>query len=235
MVKERKTTSTATVNLKIREESRVKVTLANNVEAQKRRAESERFAKDLYENLKKNPDIWRSAASKFKTVADLVRIEIDKDEDGRPAGHAPPIDDIYIFLMSVAIENILKGLLMASGRLYDELTVGHDITKLYADYCERFRLPVTEDEGLLSVLTHAAMWVGRFNLPRSSKQLADAFELHGLNIGYMDYGLNISLLLSKDARAEPGELKAKREKINSFYEQLYAHFLAVSRSRSNGT
>jgi hypothetical protein len=233
MVKERKATSAETVNLKPREESEVKVTLANDIETQKRRAESERFAKDLYENLKKSLDIWRSAGLKFKRVADLVLVEVDKDEDGRSASQKPPIDDIYIFLMSVAIENILKGLLIARGRSYEEVTVNHNIAKLYEDYCELFGVPVTDDEGLFSVLTHAAMWVGRFNLPRSSKQLANAFERHGLNIGHMGYGLSVSLLLSKDTSAEPGELKAAREKINVLYERLYAHFLTVS--GSNGT
>jgi hypothetical protein len=44
----------------------------------------ELLAEELFEELKKNPDIWRSAALKFKRVADLVRKEVDKDEDERP-------------------------------------------------------------------------------------------------------------------------------------------------------
>jgi hypothetical protein len=165
----------------------------------------------------------------FKRVANIVLIEVDKDEDGRPPSQASPINDIYVFLMSVAIENLLKGILMASGkRSYEQLTRDHNISKLYNNYCKWFGIPVTEDEEwLLSILTNAAYWVGRFNLPTSSKHLEDAFAKHGLTIGYMNHGLSISLLLSKHAQAEPGELKAAREEINALYERLYAKFEEV--------
>jgi hypothetical protein len=229
---ERRVNSAEGANLKIREGGRLSIRQpADNAEVQNGLPELRQFAKDLYENLKKNPDIWRSSALKFKRVADLVRIEVDKDEEGRLASQVPPIDDIYIFLMSVAIENILKGLLMASGSMsYEDVTKNHDIAALYGDYCEKFGLPVTEDEGLLEILALAAVWVGRFNLPRSSKQLEDAMKRHGLTMDYKGYGLSISLLLSKDVEAEPGELKAAREKMNALYERLYAHFLTVSGS-----
>ncbi len=230
MGKKRNVTSNETINLKIREESEINVWApAGNEEVQKGLAENRQFVEGLYENLKKNLDIWRSAALKFKRVADLVFIEVESDENARPSSKAPRIDDTYVFLMSVAIENILKGLLIAKGESYKKVTANHDIVALYVDYCKRFELTITEDEHrLLSVLAHAAVWAGRFNLPRSSEQLADAFKRHGLYIGYMGSGLSISPLLSKDARAEPAELKAEREKINALYERLYAHFLTVS-------
>ncbi|MGD0172665.1 MAG: hypothetical protein ABSB81_11200 [Halobacteriota archaeon] len=227
---ERNVKSAEDAGLTSREESEVAIKPpADKEDVQEKPAEIRQLAKDFYENLKENPDIWRSAALKFKRVADLVSIEVDKDEEGRLASQVPPIDDIYIFLMSVAIENILKGLLMASGKVsYEDVTKNHDIAALYGHYCEKFGLPVTEDEGLLHILALAAVWVGRFNLPRSSKQLEDAMKRHGLTMDYKGYGLSISLLYSKDVEAEPGELKAAREKINALYERLYAHFIIVS-------
>jgi hypothetical protein len=133
--------------------------------------------------------------------------------------------------MSVAIENTLKGLLMASGKgcakPYDNVTVHHNLVTLYNDYCRKYGLSVNEDEcRLLSILTHAAKWAGRFNLPRRSEDLVDVVEQHGL---FMGYGLSISPLLSKGGQPEPGELRTEREKINALYERLYAHFLTVSR------
>jgi hypothetical protein len=217
------------IKLMTRDESEINVSTPTGNEVLRVLAENRLLAEELFEGLKKNPDIWRSAALKFKRVADLVRKEVDKDEDERPTSETPRIDDTYVFLMSVAIENTLKGLLMASGTSYGELTKSHDIAELYDDYCKRFGLTVAEDEDrLLRLLKHAALWAGRFNLPRRSKQLTDAFERHGLNIAYMGYGLSVFPLLSKGAQAEPGELRAEREKINALYERLYAHFLTVS-------
>ena len=232
MDEERRVKSAEGANLKIREGRPLGVRQSDdNAEVQNGLPELRNFAKDLYENLKENPDIWRSSALKFKRVADLVSIEVDKDKERGLASHVPPIDDIYVFLMSVAIENILKGLLIASGRMsYKDVTKNHDIAVLYREYCEKFGLPITEDEGLLDIRTLAAIWVGRFNLPRSSKHLEDSMKRHGLTMDYKGYGLSISLLLSKDVEAEPGELKAAREKMNALYERLYAHFLIVSKS-----
>jgi hypothetical protein len=175
----------------------------------------------------------------FKRVADLVLIEVDKDEDGRPPSQASPLNDIYVFLMNVAIENILKGILVASGkRSYKQLTRNHNISKLYEDCCEWYGLPwyglpVTEDvEELLSILTYAAYWVGRFNLPTRSKHLEDAFEKHGLKLSYINNGLSSSLLLSKHTEAKPGELKATRGKLNALYKRLYAKFEEVMEAYS---
>lgn len=214
MGKEKKVTSNETINLKVSDEAVLQSRAAYNIDEDLRR-----FAKDFYENVKKNPDIWRSSARMFKRVADLVLIEVDKDEDRRPS-QASPLNDIYVFLMSVAIENILKGILMASGRMsYEDVTTTHNIDALYVEYCEWFGLPVAEDEELLSILTYAAIWVGRFNLPTRSKDLEDAFEKHGFTLSYINDGLSISL--------PSGELKATREKINASYERLYAKFEEV--------
>jgi hypothetical protein len=187
----------------------------------------------IYEDLKNNPRLWQSAALKFKRVADLARAEVDNDEDDqRPASEKlMRIDDTYVFLMSVAIENILKGILMASGKgcakSYEKITTHHNLVTLYNDYCKRYGLRATEDDcRLLSILTHAAKWAGRFNLPRRSEDLVDVVEQHGL---FMGYGLSISPLLSKGGQAEPGELRTEREKITALYERLYAHFLTVSK------
>lgn len=205
---------------------------SDDEEVQRRIDERTRVGTGIYEDLKNNPRIWRSAALKFKRVADLARTEVDNDEeDRRPPSEKPPrIDDTYVFLMSVAIENTLKGILMASGKgcakSYEKVTVHHDLVTLYNDYCKRYGLPVKEDEcRLLSILTHAATWAGRFNLPQRPKYLIDALEQHGL---FMGYGLSISPLLSKSGQAELGELQAERNKISVLYERLFAHFLAVS-------
>jgi hypothetical protein len=218
--------SNETINHKNSEESELRVRPSANEEDQN---EVRRFAKVLHENAKENPDIWRSSARMFKRAADIVLIEVDKDEDGKPPSQESPLSDIYVFLMSVAIENILKGILRASGkRSYTQLTRNHDISKLY-DYCrEWYGFPVTEEDGeLLSILTYAADWAGRFNLPKKSEPLEDAFEKHGLTLSYINNGLSISLPLSKHAEAKPGELKATRGKINALYERLYAKFEEV--------
>jgi len=218
--------SNETINHKNSEESELQIRPSANEEDQNG---VRRFAKVLHENAKENPDIWRSSARMFKRAADIVLIEVDKDEDGRPPSQESPLNGIYVFLMSVAIENILKGILMASGKSsYKQVTRNHDISKLYDDCRELYGLPVTEEEGdLLSILTYAADWAGRFNLPKKSEPLEEAFEKHGLTLSYMNNGLSISLPLSKHAEAKPGGLKATREKIDALYERLYAKFEEV--------
>ncbi len=183
------------------------------------------FVEGLYEGLKEDPSIWLSAALKFKRVANLVLMEVEKDEEKKNTSGRPRIDDTYVFLMSVAIENILKGLLVANGESYSKITADHKIAKLYDDYSKKFGFKVTKDERrILGVLTHAATWAGRFNLPRKPADLAEAFERHGLTIASSDYGLSIFPLLSNRSQAEPGELKEVREKIDALYERLYTHF-----------
>lgn len=189
------------------------------------------FAKVLHEHAKENPDIWRSSARMFKRAADIVLIEVDKDEDGKPPNQESPLGDIYVFLMSVAIENILKGILMASGKMsYEQLirNYKHNISRLYDDCREWYGLPATkEDREFLSILTYAADWEGRFNLPKKSQALEDAFEKHGLTLSYRNDGLSLSFLLSRHAHTKPGALKATRGKIDALYERLYAKFEEV--------
>jgi mRNA-degrading endonuclease YafQ of YafQ-DinJ toxin-antitoxin module len=197
----------------------------------KRSATKEQVAKsvgDWYDELQKNPRIWRCSACEFKRVADVVDREIARDDaaPGPSFKKFPLLDNVYVYVMSVAIENTLKGILMVNNLPFEEITKNHDLVAYY-NGCRKCGLSSgTEDVRLLKILTHSAQWAGRYNLPKKRRGLENAFKEHGLHFGY---GVCVSPLLSRDAPSERGAIKAEREKIRTLYERLFAYFLEASR------
>jgi hypothetical protein len=201
-----------------------------------RKEQAEQLAHGLHKEMRENPTIWRATALKFKRVADLVLIEIEKDDKAARNFNERqiPIDDTYVYLMSVAIENLLKCILASKGESFEALvSFDHELVELYNKCCHDHGLtPRKDDRKLLDILTHSAIWAGRYNLPKNEKTLVAAFMKHGL---HAEAGLNVPS--RSGSIVEQNEQKrSEREEIKSLYERL-SQFLdansAPKRSRSS--
>jgi hypothetical protein len=128
-----------------------------------------------------SPSAWYLNGRKFRKAARILHSQtigikgkhnnLEPDEDDLAPYYS--IDEIIIFLMGVAIENLFKGILTAKGAQYKDLVDdGHDIKKLYLR-CER----LYSEEGindfsieaaqyvLLDALTIYLKWAGRYTRP----------------------------------------------------------------------
>jgi hypothetical protein len=189
-------------------------------EREQRNKQAEELARGLHKEFRENPHIWRTAALKFKRVADLVMIEIDKDDnDARSFNNRPiPIHDTYVYLMSVAIENLLKGILASKGESFENLVrFDHELVELYNECCNEYGLAARKDDRkLLDILTHFAIWAGRYNLPKDERRLVAAFLKHGL---HAEAGLSVPSR-SGSTPEQREQMRSEREKIKSLYERL---------------
>ncbi len=185
-----------------------------------RKKRAEQLAHGLHKEMRENPTIWQAPAFKFKRVADLVMIEIEKDDkDTRNLSEKQiPIDDTYVYLMSVAIENLLKGILASKGESFEDLvSFDHELVELYNKCCNDYGLPARKDDRrLLDILTHSAIWAGRYNLPKNEERLVAAFRKHGL---HAEAGLTLPSR-SGDRLEQSVQKRSEREEIKSLYERL---------------
>lgn len=189
-------------------------------ETEQRKEQAEQLAQGLHKEMGENPKIWRATALKFKRVADLVMIEIEKDDkDARNFNERQiPIDDTYVYLMSVAIENLLKGILASKGESFEVLvSFDHELVELYNKCCNDYGLTARKDDRrLLDILTHSAIWAGRYNLPTHEKRLFAAFMKHGL---HAEAGLSVPSR-SGGILEQREQTRSEREEIKSLYERL---------------
>jgi hypothetical protein len=194
---------------------------------EQRKKQAEQLTKSLYRELQEKPNIWRTSALKFKQVANLVKIKIDKDaKDASKFDNRPmPIDDIYIYLMSVATENLLKCILASKGETFEEIVrFDHELVELYNECCNKYGLIARKgDRRLLDILTHFAIWAGRYNLPKDEKRLFTAFMKHGL---HEEAGLSVPSR-SGDILEQCEQVKSLRREIELLYEQLLSFLDAI--------
>ena len=84
-----------------------------------------------------HPLIEKGAVSREFTSEDYIKV---KD---RPI----PLEGFDTFLMGVAIENLLKGVLRTKGWSFNEVvSMGHKLAKLYKTCCKLCGLTVSDDE-----------------------------------------------------------------------------------------
>ena len=136
--------------------------------------------KDTIIPLAKSPDAWRRTAIGLKRSADIIWgqwFEIFSRLDGGSKATVTPqeIGDLallptFLLLSGLAIENALKGLLIAKDKEIVDSVVkwkiksgGHDLCELYKQTDLSF---TTDQKELLDAMTQAVLWAGRYPVPK---------------------------------------------------------------------
>jgi hypothetical protein len=156
-----------------------------------------------------SPQLWIGSARQFKRLEELNRPFIEKEAASRDftsesyvhfKDRPVPLDGFDTFLMGVAIENLLKGVLRANGWSFKEVVnMGHKLATLYKTCCKLCGLTVSDDERkALKKLEQFVIWVGKYNLP--TENLDNIVKKCGLlAIGSRD-GPTITLEVSESER-----------------------------------
>jgi hypothetical protein len=122
------------------------------------------------------PRFWIGSARQFKRVEELIRPIIEKESASRDATSENyvrfedkpiPLDGFDGFLMGVALENLLKGVLRAKGWSFREVVcMRHALARLYKTCCKLCGLTVNADERkALKKLEQFVTTFGKYNLP----------------------------------------------------------------------
>ena len=188
----------------------------------------------LYNIASSNPQIWRSSSCQFKRAASLILVQIDNDErDSRRVDQKPiSLDSMYPYLMSVAIENLLKGILIGHQVPFEKVvSFDHNLVELYNECNRSCGLTATKEERrVLGVLRQFDTWAGRFNLPKKREDLSDAVKKHGINL---EYGLIITPLLSGSPSKESLSVPSERKKIDALYQRVLSHLEGIIAASDN--
>ena len=135
-----------------------------------------KFAKLVFDEARQ-PIVWLLVSRRLRKSAKAIWREEEPiaqqfwaklyDKDSDETLDEPNLDAIFM-LIAYAIENLLKGLMLAKGiakfegqNLPDQL-VTHDLRKLH----ERARPRATVSLHLLDALTYMSVWRARYPLPR---------------------------------------------------------------------
>jgi len=138
------------------------------------RAPTERFRR-MFREGGGDPSSWLYNAEALIRAARSLLPMMDADhrklaDPTVTTGFEAPIAPIYMLLVGLAIENLLKGIYVArnpttcsSDRLPRELTQHKTI-----EFCERLGLSISQAEGLLlERIETFVVWAGRYPIPRS--------------------------------------------------------------------
>jgi|SRR5450759_2192592 len=136
-----------------------------------------------------SPQVWIGSARQFKRLEEVNRPLIEKEAASRDStsenyahfeDRSIPLDGVDAFLMGVAIENLLKGVLRANGWSFKEVVnMGHKLATLYKTCCKLCGLTISDDEHkALKKLEQFVIWVGKYNLP--SENLDKIVKKYGL-------------------------------------------------------
>ncbi len=131
---------------------------------------------DELEFVLDNPRLWISAARQFRRLEELNSPLIEEEVASRDPtsenyvevkDRPIPLDGFDTFLMGVAIENLLKGVLRTNGWSFEKVVSrGHALARLYKTCCKLCGLTVNDDEHkALKKLEQFVSWVGKYNLP----------------------------------------------------------------------
>jgi hypothetical protein len=142
-----------------------------------------------FELQREDSSYWRHTATKLRRAAELVWAGSEaawKQLQADPLGYleknawGPDIHlyEQYFLLMGFALENALKGILVAQGRSAEEAIKGsHKLTGLVAT-CG---IELSEDElRLLDNVEVFAVWKGRYQTPRKLEDWKLEFDKNGL-------------------------------------------------------
>lgn len=160
--------------------------------------------------LAKSPDAWRTTAIGLKRSADIIwekwfvifsRLEGGRiaKASNREAGDLYLLIPSFLLLYGLALENALKGLIIAQDPSIMESKVkwkikggGHDLRELYKES----GLSITNDEKeLLDDLTQAILWAGRYPVPKKHANKSKFF----IPLGPSFKSIDISSVVSRFA------------------------------------
>jgi len=189
--------------------------------------------KNVYDFLKEYPHIWISSAQQLKRAQELIALQIDEDsttarryDDSRKRDYDMPVPlwGIDVYLIGVAIENLLKGILQEKGRSFKQvMDFGHKLVDLYDECCRKCGLtPQLIEREMLDVLTEFIQWAGRYTLPTRSEHLnGRRWILH-----FSSYGYGPLMFLTLPNSEGFAFSNAERVLINSIYERFF-NYLAM--------
>ncbi len=160
-----------------------------------------KFAKELFKSAQK-PSAWLASADRLRDAAEaILQHELPNEvpyftayaeaeqaaaaqeySDGEDSGHAeikamPPNYPPAQLLYAYAIENVLKGLILANTpglveeyKLNSEVT-SHDLITLAARACVAVHV---QEKPVLEALSHLSIWAGRYPVARSRREYTGA-------------------------------------------------------------
>ncbi len=140
--------------------------------------------------MHQEPYAWQSHADELKRAADAVVERYERDE--LPVITYLYMDSVYVYLMGMAIENLLKGILVAKRpeliklekepvenkglgyKLHDDLR-WHNLTALAKQLKKRYHIDFTDDElEMIALFERFVTWAGRYKIPLDSFTFVDA-------------------------------------------------------------
>jgi hypothetical protein len=181
---------------------------------------------DELESILGTAHLWISAARQFKRLEELNSPIIEKEVASRDPtsenyvevkDRPIPLDGFDTFLMGVAIENLLKGVLRTYGWSFkDVVSRRHALARLYTTCCKLCGLTVNDDERkALKKLEQFVSWVGKYNLPIVNfENIVKKWGLLAIN-SY--YGPIITLKVSE----------SEKKSIYAVYERFLDHLMTV--------
>lgn len=180
-------------------------------------AKKKRLSEIIAPILRDSSKVWIAAARQFKRLEEeLISPLIEKEAASRdPVKDRPiPLDGFDMFLMGVAIENLLKGVLRAKGWSFEEVVgMEHKLASLYETCCGLRGLTVNDDEReAMKKLERFVIWVGKYNLPK--RNLEKEIDTWGLRLITSLYGPIITLEVSE----------SERKSIYAVYERFLRYY-----------
>ncbi|MGA7077025.1 MAG: hypothetical protein WBZ42_10885 [Halobacteriota archaeon] len=152
----------------------------------------ERIIVANYSDVAQNWSIWAHQARKLKRAAEIILVQVRKDiETGLPDPEERetflelllPLDAVYLSLIGMALENLLKGICVLNDPSLIDSERGevklktHDVHSLAT---ERLNLKLNEEESkFLEKLERYVTWEGKYPVPLKHTDYALKFPCYG--------------------------------------------------------
>jgi hypothetical protein len=141
------------------------------------------MAQDLFHAAEALLDAWRAAKPDYSGGLPGVNGWDELPPEQQQAALRIRFPMVFLFLVGLALENLLKGLLLArdpglaaGGRLAREIGDSHRLSTLF----QRASIPLsTEQVKLVDRLSESILWAGRYPVPKTE----DKFQLPRLPSG----------------------------------------------------
>lgn len=134
--------------------------------------------------------IWQAVQNDFDEVGRAARHDYDFDRDGLPQ-NLPSVMEPFVFLASLAIENLLKGMLVIAhpeyvkdGKLHGEVITRHDLLRL----AREVNVDLDADERSFCELGTSAIesW-GRYPISKSVSKMMSQIIIKGTVGGVFEH------------------------------------------------
>lgn len=129
---------------------------------------------NYYNFIKYNPLSWFSMAINLRDAACYLdkKAEKGRKEILKATGNAEKYGQAMfelpaIFLIGLAIENLLKGLALKRNPSEDPVKFGHQLLSIY----KKTGIQLSrEEEYVLNALTEHIVWIGRYKIPKKKER-----------------------------------------------------------------